>query len=66
MDKDPIKLACEMVGRGLGNSTCDSKQLAIEAFDIRVWIKHNELATEGSMRCFALGKCKLRPSSRVE
>ena len=49
MDKDHIKLACEMVSRGLGNLTCDGKRLAIEALDIKVWIKHDELIMEGSI-----------------
>lgn len=47
VDMDNIKLACEMVSQNLGSLTYVDKRLAIEAFDIKVWIKHNELTMEG-------------------
>ena len=49
VDMDSIKLACEMVGQNLGSLTCEDKRLAIEALDIKVWIKHDELIMEGSI-----------------
>ncbi len=44
-----MKLACEMVSRNLGNLTYDDKRLEIEALDIKVWIKRDELIMEGSI-----------------
>ena len=49
VNKDNIKLACEMVSRNLGNLTFEDKRLAIEALDIKVWIRHDELIMEGSI-----------------
>ncbi|MBA7492933.1 hypothetical protein ES702_03486 [subsurface metagenome] len=49
VDKDNIKLACEMVSERLGNLTYEDKRLAVEALDIKVWIRHDELIMEGSI-----------------
>jgi len=49
VDLDNIKLACEMVSQNLGTLTYEDKRLAIEALDIKVWMKHDELIMEGSI-----------------
>ncbi len=52
VNMDNIKLACDIVSKNLGNLTYENKRLAIEALDIKVWIKHNELTMEGSIPMF--------------
>ena len=49
VDMNNIKLACEMVSQKLGSLTYENKRLVLEALDIKVWIKHNELTMEGSI-----------------
>jgi len=49
VDMDRIKLVCEIVTRNLGSLTYEAKRLALEALDIKVWIKKDELTMEGSI-----------------
>ena len=49
VDMDSIKMVCDIVSKSLGNLTYEDKRLAIEALDIKVWIKHDELIMEGSI-----------------
>ena len=71
-DMDGIKLACEMVSRALGSLSYEDKRLAIEALDIKVWIKHDELVMEGSIpmpddlsNLYATSRCWSTPTASV-
>ena len=49
VDLDKINVVCDIISKGLGNLTFEDKQLAMEALDIKVRIKGNELVMEGSI-----------------
>jgi len=46
---DDIQKACQIVRDNLGRLTFDTKRLALEAFDIKVWLDNDNVVIEGNI-----------------